>query len=217
MWFMRKHPSVPKEMSPTKCPQVTCPLAVSPRECLTRRVKLCVGFWFCLVSICICLFVCVVYMCDEEGGFVCLHLFVVCVGIYVRASVHVHVCVCVCACACVCVRCVCVCVCVRACDHLRVSFRMGAFFSPCLPAFNVMKLIGLMYLRSWAVLTCNVPHQQVFRASRYTHAHMHTHTHTHTHTHARTHTHTHTIHFKRAASLNEIKQINKTDSQQRTH
>ncbi|XP_072255211.1 transmembrane channel-like protein 3 [Pyxicephalus adspersus] len=43
---------------------------------------------------------------------------------------------------------------------------MGAFFSPCLPAFNVFKLIGLMYLRSWAVLTCNVPHQQVFRASR---------------------------------------------------
>uniref|UniRef100_A0A8C1YU68 Transmembrane channel-like protein n=1 Tax=Cyprinus carpio TaxID=7962 RepID=A0A8C1YU68_CYPCA len=43
---------------------------------------------------------------------------------------------------------------------------MGAFFSPCLPAFNVLKLVGLMYLRSWAVLTCNVPHQQVFRASR---------------------------------------------------
>ncbi|XP_034018433.1 transmembrane channel-like protein 3 [Thalassophryne amazonica] len=43
---------------------------------------------------------------------------------------------------------------------------MGAFFSPCLPAFNVLKLVGLMYLRSWAVLTCNIPHQQVFRASR---------------------------------------------------
>ncbi|XP_070256811.1 transmembrane channel-like protein 3 [Myotis yumanensis] len=43
---------------------------------------------------------------------------------------------------------------------------MGSFFSPCLPAFNVLKLIGLMYLRSWAVLACNVPHQQVFRASR---------------------------------------------------
>uniref|UniRef100_A0A671KAK7 Transmembrane channel-like protein n=1 Tax=Sinocyclocheilus anshuiensis TaxID=1608454 RepID=A0A671KAK7_9TELE len=43
---------------------------------------------------------------------------------------------------------------------------MGAFFSPCLPAFNVLKLVGLMYLRSWAVLTCNVPHHQVFRASR---------------------------------------------------
>ncbi|XP_078687207.1 transmembrane channel-like protein 3 [Branchiostoma floridae x Branchiostoma belcheri] len=43
---------------------------------------------------------------------------------------------------------------------------MGAFFAPCLPVLNVLKLIALMYLRSWAVIMCNTPHQRVFRASR---------------------------------------------------
>ncbi|KAL7298233.1 hypothetical protein TKK_0009222 [Trichogramma kaykai] len=43
---------------------------------------------------------------------------------------------------------------------------MGIFFSPGLIVLNVAKLIILMYLRSWTVLTCNVPHEIVFRASR---------------------------------------------------
>lgn len=43
---------------------------------------------------------------------------------------------------------------------------MGMFFSPGLPLLNVVKLMLMMYLRSWAVLTCNVPHEVVFRASR---------------------------------------------------
>ncbi|KYN05395.1 Transmembrane channel-like protein 3 [Cyphomyrmex costatus] len=43
---------------------------------------------------------------------------------------------------------------------------MGMFFSPGLTALNLFKLGILMYLRSWAVLTCNVPHEIVFKASR---------------------------------------------------
>lgn len=43
---------------------------------------------------------------------------------------------------------------------------MGMFFSPGLVVLNVIKLFIIMYLRSWAVLTCNVPHEVLFRASR---------------------------------------------------
>ncbi|XP_031776655.1 transmembrane channel-like protein 2 isoform X2 [Nasonia vitripennis] len=43
---------------------------------------------------------------------------------------------------------------------------MGIFFSPGLIVLNVIKLVILMYLRSWTVLTCNVPHEIVFKASR---------------------------------------------------
>ncbi|KAK4877203.1 hypothetical protein RN001_009709 [Aquatica leii] len=50
--------------------------------------------------------------------------------------------------------------------HNQGMVWMGMFFAPGLIAINVGKLILLMYLRSWAVLTCNVPHSVVFRASR---------------------------------------------------
>ncbi|CAN7989637.1 unnamed protein product, partial [Ixodes pacificus] len=42
---------------------------------------------------------------------------------------------------------------------------MGMFFSPGLPAINTVKLCIMMYVRSWAVLTCNIPHETVFKAS----------------------------------------------------
>lgn len=43
---------------------------------------------------------------------------------------------------------------------------MGMFFAPGLPAINTIKLAVIMYIRSWAVLTCNIPHETVFKVSK---------------------------------------------------
>ena len=43
---------------------------------------------------------------------------------------------------------------------------MGLFMAPGLPALNLIKLAILMYLRSWAVMCTNVPHETVFKASK---------------------------------------------------
>ncbi|ROT63313.1 putative transmembrane channel-like protein 3 [Penaeus vannamei] len=42
---------------------------------------------------------------------------------------------------------------------------MGMFFSPGLPALNTLKLVIVLYVRSWAVVTSNVPPETVFKAS----------------------------------------------------
>ncbi len=47
-----------------------------------------------------------------------------------------------------------------------VSCRLGSFFAPLLPALNLIKLLVLLYMRSWAVIVCNIPHERIFKASR---------------------------------------------------
>ncbi|XP_029366184.1 transmembrane channel-like protein 1 isoform X2 [Echeneis naucrates] len=42
---------------------------------------------------------------------------------------------------------------------------MGAFYAPCLPALNVLRLHVSMYLQCWSVMCCNVPQERVFKAS----------------------------------------------------
>lgn len=44
--------------------------------------------------------------------------------------------------------------------------RMGAFYAPCLPALNLLRLHVSMYLQCWAVMCCNVPQERIFKASR---------------------------------------------------
>ena len=40
---------------------------------------------------------------------------------------------------------------------------MGLFMAPGLPIINLVKLAIIMYVRSWAVMTSNVPHETVFK------------------------------------------------------
>ncbi|KAG5281153.1 hypothetical protein AALO_G00068000 [Alosa alosa] len=42
---------------------------------------------------------------------------------------------------------------------------MGAFYAPGLVGINVLRLLSSMYYQCWAVMSCNVPHARVFKAS----------------------------------------------------
>ncbi len=48
------------------------------------------------------------------------------------------------------------------------SFRQNSVFFSCLPMLNLIKLFILMQVKSLSVLTCNSPHDTVFKASRKT-------------------------------------------------
>lgn len=41
---------------------------------------------------------------------------------------------------------------------------MGTLFCPGLPLLNLFKLLCLFYVRAWAVMVCNVPHERIFKA-----------------------------------------------------
>ncbi|XP_053328208.1 transmembrane channel-like protein 2-B [Spea bombifrons] len=43
---------------------------------------------------------------------------------------------------------------------------MGAFYAPGLIVVNVLRLLSSMYLQCWAVMSSNVPHERVFKASK---------------------------------------------------
>lgn len=42
---------------------------------------------------------------------------------------------------------------------------MGLFMAPGLPLLNTIKLIAIFYIKSWAVLVTNVPHETVFKVN----------------------------------------------------
>ncbi|CDW54308.1 transmembrane cochlear expressed protein; tmc fam ily membrane protein [Trichuris trichiura] len=52
---------------------------------------------------------------------------------------------------------------------------LGMFFCPLLPAMNNIKLVILLYTRAWAVMTCNIPAAEVFRASKFVNRAVQTH------------------------------------------
>ncbi|KAG9354045.1 hypothetical protein JZ751_012169, partial [Albula glossodonta] len=43
---------------------------------------------------------------------------------------------------------------------------MGSFYAPGLVGINVLRLLSSMYYQCWAVMSCNVPHERVFKASK---------------------------------------------------
>ncbi|XP_076854570.1 transmembrane channel-like protein 2-B [Brachyhypopomus gauderio] len=43
---------------------------------------------------------------------------------------------------------------------------MGAFYAPGLVGVNILRLVSSMYFQCWAVMSSNVPHERVFKASR---------------------------------------------------
>uniref|UniRef100_F7BR96 Transmembrane channel-like protein n=1 Tax=Xenopus tropicalis TaxID=8364 RepID=F7BR96_XENTR len=43
---------------------------------------------------------------------------------------------------------------------------MGSFYAPGLIGVNVLRLLSSMYLQCWAVMSSNVPHERVFKASK---------------------------------------------------
>ncbi|XP_074842185.1 transmembrane channel-like protein 2 [Carettochelys insculpta] len=43
---------------------------------------------------------------------------------------------------------------------------MGSFYAPGLVGINVLRLLTSMYFQCWAVMTTNVPHERVFKASK---------------------------------------------------
>lgn len=45
-------------------------------------------------------------------------------------------------------------------------FRMGSFYAPGLVGINVLRLLTSMYFQCWAVMSSNVPHARVFKASK---------------------------------------------------
>ncbi|KAF5899129.1 transmembrane channel-like protein 1, partial [Clarias magur] len=49
---------------------------------------------------------------------------------------------------------------------------MGTFYAPCLPALNLIRLQTSMYLQSWGVMCCNMPHPRIFKASRCSNSYM---------------------------------------------
>ncbi|XP_066513078.1 transmembrane channel-like protein 2-B isoform X1 [Hoplias malabaricus] len=43
---------------------------------------------------------------------------------------------------------------------------MGSFYAPGLVGINILRLVSSMYFQVWAVMSSNVPHERVFKASR---------------------------------------------------